>query len=193
MNPIAKMSGIALLTAGLAGCVDVSMDVEVLSQTEARGTMVTGMSPDMYAMMSMEGVESEAFCEDGDIVETAAVVECRVVEEGSFEDLRFDEDGENRPVFEALGDGRIRVSFPTEGVADEVNDEAGASDPEMAAMIATMFEGHFITLSVSGGEIVETNMETAEDGQSARFQIPLGGLVSGSVEIPAELYAVVQK
>lgn len=192
LAPIAKAGGIAVLTLGLAACMDISMDIEILSETEARGTMTTSMAPDVYAMIIQMDESNEDFCEDGEVVETATSVDCIVVQEGPFAELELAEDDAG-PTIEAVGNGQVRVSFPTEGIAEEVAEGAGADDPEMMAMISAMFEGNAIYISISGGEIVDTNMDRGEDGNSASYTIPFVALLSGDLDVPDELFAVVQK
>lgn len=190
----ARLGGAVALTLSLAACMDVSMSIDVLSETEAQATMVTAMSPDMYAMVQAQAADGEdEFCPEGETVETATAVECVITERGLFGELNLEsEDG--GPTIEAIGNGRVRVSFPTGELAAAVSAESGAEqDPQMMAMMTQMFDGHFITLSVTGGEIVETNMERAEDGVTARHQIPFAALMTGDLDLPEELFAVVQK
>lgn len=192
----ARMAGATAILAGLAGCMDISLDVEVLGEETARGTMTTAMAPDIYAMMQAQAEEGEDFCEGGEIIETPDSVSCVVVQEGSFEQLRFNEDGEDEGiVIEDLGGGQVKVGFPTGELAEDIADQAGGadSDPQLEAMIASMFEGHAITFVISGGEIVESNMTIAADGQSASYEIPFNALLGGTADLPDELYAIVQK
>lgn len=194
LAPFARMGGIAALTLGLAACMDVSMDIEVLSQTEAKATMVTSMDAEIYAMINAQAEDGEeGFCDDGETVETATTVDCVVVKEGPFDALDLEgEDG--GPQIVAIGNGQVRVTFPTGELADQVAEGTGGSeDPEMMAMIASMFEGNFISMTVSGGRIVDTNMEIAPDGLSASFQIPFAGILLGDLDLPETLFAVVQK
>ncbi|GGA38027.1 hypothetical protein [Pelagibacterium lentulum] len=191
LNPILKMGGIAVLTVGLTACMDVSMDLEVLSETDARATMKTSMAADIYAMISAQADGEDDFCEDGETVETATTVDCIVVKEGTFAEIMEDDDG---PTLEAIGNGQVRVSFPTGELSDQVSEGLGGDDdPEMMAMIASMFEGNAISMTISGGQIVDTNMEVAEDGMSARYDIPFVGIITGDLDLPEELYAIVQK
>jgi hypothetical protein len=191
---IVRTGSIAVLAAGLAGCMDVTMDIEVLSESTARGTMTTTMGSDIYAMMSAQVEEGEEFCEGGEIVTEGELVSCVVVEEGDFDELTFEDSGEEGLVMEAIGNGQVRVAFPTGDLADDIAEQAGTeSDPQLEAMIAAMFEGHGIVISVSGGEILDTNMTVSEDGQSASYEIPFTLLLSGEAELPEEIFAVVQK
>lgn len=55
---IAKLIGAIALLIGLAGCIDVTMDIEVLSDTTARATVTSVMGPDIYPMVKA-GMASE--------------------------------------------------------------------------------------------------------------------------------------
>ncbi len=191
---LARLTGAAALTLSLAACMDISMEVEILSQTEAKGTMTTTMASDIYAMVAAQEVEGEeSFCEEGELVETAETVSCIVTETGPFAEMNLGEDGE-APMIEAIGGGQVRVSFPLSDISDEVGEGLGAGeDPEMMAMMAQMFEGNAITLKVSGGRILDTNMELSADGHSASFTILFTDLLTGELDLPEEAYAIVQK
>lgn len=193
--PIARLGGIAVLTLGLAACMDVNMDLEILSETEGRATMTTSVSNDIYAMIEQQGEEGgDEFCPDGEVVAGDATTECIVISEGKFDELDLGEDADG-PVIEAVGNGQVRVSLPMSELNEEVAQGMGGGeeDPEMTAMIATMFEGHAITINVSGGEIVDTNMEINDAGTAASYRIPFEGLMQGTLDVPDEIYAVVQK
>ncbi|WP_196260370.1 hypothetical protein [Pelagibacterium limicola] len=192
--PVAKLTGAAVLTLSLAACMDISMEVEILSETEAKGTMTTTMAADVYEMVAAQQVEGEeGFCDEGELIETPESVSCVVTQSGPFGELELGEDGEG-PMIEAIGGGQVRVSFPLGDLSEEIGQGMGAGeDPEMLAMMAAMFEGNSITMAVSGGRIVDTNMDVAADGLSASFVIPFAALLTGDVELPEEAYAIVQK
>jgi hypothetical protein len=166
ISTLIRAAGAGGLTLMLAACMDVSMSVDVTSQTEAEATMVTTMERDMYELMMAQATEQdEEFCAEGELVETADAIECTIVQSGPFAELSaLGEEGEE-PVIEAIGNGQVRVAFPT---AD-------------------------LTESLSGGTIVDTNMETAADGQSASYELSFTELFSSDLDLPAEIYAVVQK
>jgi hypothetical protein len=193
-SPVARLGGVAILTLSLAACMDISMEVEVLNQTDAKGIMTTTMSADIYQMMTAQEVESEeGFCDEGELIETAETVSCIVTESGPFDELSLGED-ESGPTIVAIGGGQVRVSFPLGELSDDISESMGSGeDPEMMAMMASMFEGNAITMKVSGGRIVDTNMDLAGDSQSATFTIAFDALLKGEVELPEEAYAVVQK
>lgn len=193
-SPVARLGGVAVLALSLAACMDISMEVEVLNETDAKGTMTTTMAADMYQMITAQQVEGEeGFCDEGEVVENADSVSCVVTQSGPFSELDLGED-EAGPTFVALGGGQVRVGFPLSDLSDGIAESLGSGeDPEMMAMMASMFEGNSITLKVSGGRIVDTNMEIAGDSMSASFVIPFDGLLKGEIELPEEAYAVVQK
>lgn len=192
--PLVRLSGAAVLALSLAACMDISMDVEILNQTEARGTMSTTVEPDIYQMIAAQQAEGdEGFCDEGELVETSESVSCIVTVTGPFEELKLGEDGEG-PTIEAIGGGQVRVSFPLGELASEIGAGIGAGeDPEMLAMMASMFEGAQVTMSISGGRILDTNMEVALDGNSASYTILFTDLLTGQLDLPEEAYAVVQK
>lgn len=193
--PLVRLSGVAALALSLAACMDISMEVEVLSQTEAKGTMATTVGADIYQMLAAQQTEADddGFCDEGELVETPETVSCVVTSSGPFDEFEMGDDGES-PTIEAIGGGQVRVSFPLGGLADEIGEGLGAGeDPETLAMMASMFEGAQIAMTVSGGPILDTNMELAADGSSASLTILFTELLTGDIDLPEEAYAVVQK
>lgn len=189
-----RLAGASALVLALTACMDVSMTVDITSEAEAEITSVTSMTADIYAMI--EGAAEagdEGFCDDGETIERGDVIDCVVTHSGTFDALDLSgEDG--GPLIEAIGNGQVRVAFPTGEIAESIAQDAGADeDPQMRAMIAAMFEGHFITMTVTGGPILDTNMEIAADGRSASFQVPFTDLFEGDLDLPEEIFAVVQK
>ncbi len=195
INMFGKLAGIAAVTFGLAACVDVNIDVALTSTTTARATMIQTMSADLYAMVKMSeesGESTEAgFCDEGDLTENAdGSATCSIVEEGPFPDLDLGQD-EGGMTFTDAGPGLVRIALPTAdmtaglGVDDEM-------DEETRQMVLAFFEGHNITVSFSGTEVTDTNMTRAADGRSASQVISMTELINGTLDIPAELYAVVR-
>lgn len=191
--PLARLAGASLLALSLAACMDVSMSVDVLSETEAEAKMVTSMQADMVAMMEAQTAESgERFCERGEIVERGNILDCIITQSGPFDALDLQASEEEGPFIEAIGNGQVRVSFPTGTLTGSFEEMAGTEqDPQMMAMLIHMFEGHTLTMSVTGGDIVDTNME--RDGQTAIFEVPIAGVLQGTFDLPEEVFAVVQK
>lgn len=194
-SSLTRMAGAAALTLTLGACMDIDMEVDILSEAEAEATMVTSMAVDMYEMMQAQAVEGEEeFCADGEIVENGEMIDCTMIQSGPFDELDFNTAEDGGPSIEAIGDGQVRVTFPTGELADAMAEDTGATDdPQMQAMIEAMFEDRSITMTVTGGAIVDTNMDMSADGMSATYEIPFTTLFEGDTGLPPELFAVVQK
>jgi hypothetical protein len=54
-----------------------------------------------------------------------------------------------------------------------------------------MFDGHFVTIRISGKSISDTNMTLNADKTAAEIKIPFLDLINGTAKLPDELYAVV--
>lgn len=212
-----RVAGVLFVTACLAGCIDVTMDVQPTSETTAKGVMTQVMSAQVYPMLKAnkkpgQPTSPDEFCGDGQLSENAdGTATCVVSKEGPFAALAF-EQGKESVKFSSAGPGLVRVAFPTaemakglNGVISGVNSAAAAGDPakpadpeaakqeeQMKQMMAAYFDGHFVTLKVSGGDITETNMRLAADKRSAEQKIPFTDLINGTAKLPDELYAVVK-
>lgn len=201
LHVLGRLAGAAALTLALAGCIDVSMDVEVTSETTARGTMTQVMSAQVYPMIKASAEEggdtgTEGFCDKGELTENAdGSATCVITEEGAFADLTFDQkEGEESVTFTSAGPGLVRVAFNTKDMAGDVTEGGGEDmDAEAKAMMEAYFVGHFLALSVKGGEITETNMTLADDKMSAETRIEFVALLNGTADLPDELYAIVRK
>ena len=190
---IGRLAGVVALTMGLAACVDMTEEVQITSETTAKATMTMVMGADIYAMMKSAdtskkedkfcGKEGETLTENSDGSAT-----CVAVSEGTFADLKFDE-GDSKPTFTVVSPGVVRASFPTKDMAGDLGKDN--SDPQTAAMMKQMFEGHFITIRISGKAVTESNMTINGDKTAAEIKIPFLDLINGTAKLPDELYAVV--
>lgn len=189
-SPLLRAAGALALAVGLAGCIDVSMEIEVIDEANGRGVTTMVMDREFYDMSEAQG--SESFCEDEDeLTVTETEVTCVSITEGSYDEL-IDSDDPNEPVPTVMdqGDGTVRVTFPTAALAaDMAEDEM---DAETMAMMQGFFEGKFMTLKASGGEVLDSNMTVADDGMSASIQIPFLSLMTGEADVPDEAYAVIR-
>ena len=210
-----RLAGAVVMTIALAGCVDVTMDVKVKNATEAQGTMTQTIAAQFYSMVkatkSGDSSSSSNFCDKGGkLTENSdGSATCVYVKEGKFADLKFDDQNGDMS-FTSPGPGLVKVSFPTAALSKGISKAASASSPggdpsgkasdaqadaataQMKQMMAAYFDGHFLTLRVSGGEITDSNMTIAGDKQSAEDKIPFTDLLNGTAKLPAELYAVVK-
>lgn len=205
--PIARLFGAALLTAGLAGCIDATIDLEVTSETEAKAISTTVIDKAMLDMVqgmaAGAGEDAEIavpgaddFCpETGTQTTEGDKITCVDIKEGSFAELNLSED-DGGPQFTSAGPGLVRVAFPTKDLANQVDPSAGAEgeamDPQTKAMMDGFFAGHFIKIIVRGVEVTDTNMDLSDDKKSAEKTIQWLDLMGGEVEFPDELYAVVR-
>ena len=218
LQMIARLAGALALTTALAGCIDVTMDVKVKSETEAQGTMIQTISAQFYPMIKATATadtsKANGFCvgkDGGTLVENAdGSATCTIVKEGKFADLAFD-NGKEQATFTSAGPGLVRVAFPTgefsKGLdaataganggaagADASGDDAQtkAAAEQMKQAMAAYFAGHFLTIRIDGGQITDTNMTLSPDKQSAEDKIAFTDIIAGTAKLPAELYAVVK-
>jgi hypothetical protein len=196
LSLIGRVAGVLALTMGLAACVDMTEELTVTSDTTAKATMTMTMGADIYAMMksanTAETKPEDKFCakEGEKLTENAdGSATCIASSEGAFADLKFDE-GDSKPVFTVVSPGVVRVAFPTKGMAGDLGKDN--SDPQTAAMMKQMFEGHFITLRITGRQVTDSNMTISADKTAAEIKIPVLDLIEGTAKLPDELYAVVQ-
>lgn len=194
-NLFGKLAGVTALALSLSACVDVNIDVALTSSTTARATMTQTMSADLYAMVKMSAEQAETeepgFCEEGEMTENAdGSATCSIVEEGAFADLDLGQD-EGGMSFTDAGPGLVRIALATAALTTElgIDDEM---DEETKAMVEAFFEGHNITVSFAGIDVTDTNMTKSADGKSASQVIPMLDLINGTLDLPAELYAVVR-
>jgi hypothetical protein len=201
---IGQLAGVLVLSIGLAGCIDVTMDVEVLNDTTGKTTTTMVMGADFYAMakagMAAPPAEGQTPANDGFCQEEGAVLTenadgsatCTMTTEGPLADLLKDNGGadQNDARFEVVSPGVVKVSFPT---ADMLGDGMGteAQDEQTKAMMAALFEGKTITIRVRGKQITESNMAISPDRTSAEMVIPFLDLINGTANLPAELTATV--
>jgi hypothetical protein len=193
-----RLVGALALALGLAGCIDATMEVEVTSEATARGTMIQVMDKAIYDMVE-QGRKSGAastesdFCDDGKLTLEGEKAICTVVRQGPFSAVTFDAEGTASVAFSAAGPGLVRVAFPSAALKKQVGAGREDMDPETRAMLVQFFTGHALTLKVSGGDILETNMTIAVDGKSASASIPFLALIDGKIHLPDALYAIVKK
>lgn len=193
-----RLAGVLTLTAGLAGCIDVTMDIEVKSETEGKATTTSVMGADFYAMAKAGAASEETKTEDGFCQEAGAQLTenadgsatCVLTVEGKFADLKLDEGDDGGATFTVVSPGVVKVAFKTEDMKGELGTEG--QDEETKKMMEAFFEGHAITIRIRGKEVTDTNMTLSADKTSAEVVIPFLDLINGTIELPDELYATVK-
>ena len=202
---LGRLAGVLAVTAGLAGCMDVEAEIEVLSATTGKATTSMTIGADFYPMIKQmseaggEGVKSEPFCaKDGEELteNDDGSATCVTTKEGELATLTEGEDGgpSEDASFTEVSPGVIRVAFKTSDMKSQVAEGAGggsAEDAQAMAMIKPYFEGHTISITIKGKKITETNMTASDDGTSATTEIPFNDLLDGKATVPDELYAIV--
>jgi len=207
---LGRLAGVLAVTAGLAGCMDVNAEIEVLSATTGKATTSMTIGADFYPMIKQmaaagdESSKSEPFCGKAgeQLTENAdGSATCVTVKEGELSAITAGDDGSpsDDASFTEVSPGVIRVAFKTSEMKSQVAEGAGggasgASEAETAqamAMIKPYFEGHTISVTIKGKRITETNMTKSGDGTSATTEIPFNDLLDGKADVPDELYAIV--
>lgn len=193
-----RLAGIVGLTLGLAGCIDVTMDIEVLSETTGKATTTSVMGADFYAMVKAGAAGGEAKTEDGFCQEAGAQLTenadgsatCVLTVEGQFADLDLGEGEEAGATFTVVSPGVVKVAFKTEDMKGALGTEG--QDEQTKQMMVAFFEGKAITIRIRGKEVTDTNMTLSADKTSAEIVIPFLDLINGTLELPGELYATVK-
>jgi hypothetical protein len=197
----ARLAGVLALTAGLAGCIDMTAEIDVLSETTGKATTTMTMGAEFYPMikqMAAAGGENakpeDGFCqEEGDVLTENAdgSATCVSVKEGELSELTKSDGPNEDATFTVVSPGVVRVAFKTEEMQTQLNEgTGGAQDAQTAAMMKTYFEGHTITIRIKGKKVIETNMTKAGDN-AAETVIKFTDLLEGKADLPAELFAVV--
>jgi len=187
-----RLAGAVALTMGLAGCMDVSMEIDVTSETGGTATTISTMGADIYSMVKAGASSEDAgegFCqEEGSVlVENAdGSATCTLIVEGDF--AQIGGQGEDGAKFEVVSPGVVKVSLSTESMKGELGNTE--EDEQTKAMMQQFFEGHAITIRVKGKEVLDTNMDR-KDGVAEKV-IPFLDLINGTTNLPAELYATVR-
>lgn len=192
---LSRLAGAIALTIGLAGCMDVTMEIDVKSETGGTATTTSVMGADIYSMVKAGANSGDSSSSDGDFCkeEGATLTEnadgsatCTLVVEGDFAKIKGE--GDDGAKFEVVSPGVVKVSFSTEQMKGEIG--ADEQDEQTKAMMQQFFEGHSITIRIKGKEILDTNMQR-KDG-AAEVVIPFLDLINGTADLPAELYATVK-
>jgi hypothetical protein len=202
LKTISRLAGILLLSAGLAGCMDVTAEIDVQSETMGKTTTIMKVGSEFYPMikqMAEAGGDnanaSDAFCkEEGDVLTEDADGSgtCTSVKEGELTTLTADDNGPNSDTsFTVVSPGVVRVAFKTSEMTNQISEgTGGAEDAQTKAMMKTYFEGHTATIRIKGKRITETNMTKVGDN-SAEVVLNFTELLDGTAKLPPEFFAVV--
>ncbi|WP_141728437.1 hypothetical protein [Devosia insulae] len=203
LKTISRLAGIVLLSAGLAGCMDVTAEIDVLSETTGKTTTVMTVGSEFYPMIKQmaeaggaNADSSDAFCkEEGDVLTENADGSgtCTTIKEGDLTTLTTDDGPNSDTSFTVVSPGVVRVAFKTNEMTSQISEGAGAGgaeDAQAKAMMKTYFEGHTATIRIKGKRITETNMTKVGDN-AAEMVLNFTELLDGTANLPEELFAVV--
>jgi hypothetical protein len=163
LNLIARLAGALVLAGGLAGCMDITMELEVLSDTTGKMTTTSAIGADMYPMLkggmeSMMGAAGAAgtttgdataeasggfdFCDEekGGVLTENADGSATCVETVEGELATLIADNESAKV-ELLSPGLVKFTFSTTDMQEELNsstEDPNAPAPADAAEQAAM-------------------------------------------------------
>ena len=175
---LGRLAGVLALTAGLAGCIDMTAEIDVQSETTGKATTVMTMGAEFYPMVKQMAESGDAASkEDGFCTEEADVLTenadgsatCTSVKEGELSTLTT-ADGPNEDTsFTVVSPGVVRVAFSTKEMSSQVTE---GQDEDTAKMMKAYFEGHNITIRIKGKKVTDTNMTLAADGTAAELVIP---------------------
>ena len=211
---LGRIAGIVALTAALAGCMDVTGEIEVKSETTGKATSIITMGAEFYPMIKQMQEAAKAggdtasmssednFCtEEGDVLSENAdgSATCTSVKEGELSEIMTGSGPNSDAKVTVVSPGVVRVAFSTADMSTQLANGPGggegaadsAEDAQTKAMLAAYFEGHNATLRIKGKKVIDTNMTLSDDGTSAETVIPFTELLNGKTDLPTELYAVV--
>ncbi len=181
----------ALLLLPLAACFDADMTFTVNDDDTATMRAVMSMGPEMYGMIASSGEDP---CEDGvGEVQADGGYICTIEETDTLDnivaELKQAQEGQEGPMdlsegftLERLDGGLVKVAFDLASLGEGAA-ESGM-DPAMMGSMMQAFEGHGMTITVAGKEIVDTNGTVSDDGKSATMHIPLTAIMTQDASLP---------
>ncbi|WDR02107.1 hypothetical protein PSQ19_15755 [Devosia algicola] len=200
MTLLAKLIATAGSLLALAGCVDATVDIDVISPTTAKASMTQIMGAEFFAMIKPDLAKPEPktgkpgmerFCAKGELVENAdGSATCNFAERGKFATITLGR-AQQRVRFTPLGDNLVRVELSLADIAEEVGAHRW-DDEKTRQMNQSLFSGHTCTLRFGGMEVIDTNMTLSPDKRSAEQVVHFLDLINGTTDLPATLYAVVR-
>jgi hypothetical protein len=197
LKTLGRVTGVVVLTGMLAGCIDMTAEIDVESETTGTATTTMTMGAEFYPMIKQmaeaapEGQADDGFCvEEGDVLTENAdgSATCVSVTTGEFAALSGADGPSEDASFTVVSPGVVRVAFATENMSSQVTE---GQDEETAQMMKAYLDGHNVTIRIKGNKVIETNMTLSGDGKAAEIVIPFLGLIDGTANLPKELFAVV--
>lgn len=165
----------------LAACFDAELSLDFPEEDRAEATMVMIASPDFYALATSSG---EAFCEGEESMQEDGRHVCTETTGGTIDEVLSDPDIGSGMTIERRDGGLLYVAFDLGDITEDIAPAEEDGADEMIAMMREAFEGHAITLNISGAEIIETNGTVLDNGTTATYSIPLSVTLDGAADLP---------
>ncbi|MDR2856728.1 MAG: hypothetical protein LBV50_02650 [Novosphingobium sp.] len=200
---IVRLASPLVLAASLSGCMDLTSEIDVLSDASARSTSTVTLSNAVYAIVKQdesshaENAADKPFCKENGATLTENAdgsAACTAIKEGDFATITGTVDANiGTTTFTTVKPGVVRVAISTEtltrGMASEQKN-LDSRDEQARTQIKAAYAGHAITIRIKGRKVIDTNMTVTADGVAQKV-IPFEALIDGSANLPGELFAVV--
>jgi hypothetical protein len=160
----------------LSACFDADVTADFTNTDEVKLDAVMTMGAEIYQMAASMGEDP---CEEGVGTENAdGTYTCSMLERRSLEELIAAMDEPDNDIgigdgvmIEELANGNVAISFD---LSEMTSDLPPPDEREqMAAMFGDSLEGHAMSITVIGEEIVSTNGDVVNGGKAAQLIIPL--------------------
>ncbi|HEY8576773.1 MAG TPA: hypothetical protein VIL88_10585 [Devosia sp.] len=200
-----KLIAGTVLLITLGGCVDARVQVDVLDAETAHVIITQAVGAEVYGMIKLRQAAAAAeakaqkqaapaplFCQRGQLTEKAdGSATCVLEETGDLAMLSRGPEG-RRLELVAGEAGQVRVSLPISALRAVVAQQRRKLDEEMQASLPALLAQASVTLQVSGGAVIRTNMVESANGKKAEQRILLRDVLTENENLPAQYFAVVQ-
>lgn len=177
------------LVIPLAACFDADLSVDFTGDDQAVATMTMVATPEFYQMATSS---DDPFCEGEESVNEDGDHVCTETVTGTIDEIANNPDVGEGMTIERRDGGLIYVAFDLSDLTEDIAPPEEEGGEEMINMMKAAFEGHSITLNVSGDEIIESNGTISEDGTTASYEIPLTLTLEGNADLPDTFNALLR-
>lgn len=163
----------------LSACFDADITADFTNTDEVKLDAVMKMSAEIYQMAASMGEDP---CDEGIGTENSdGTYTCSMLERRSLDELIAAMDDPDNDIgigdgvdIQELDNGNVSISFDLSEMTSDL--PPPEEREQMAAMFGDSLEGHAMSLTVIGKEIVSTNGDIVNGGKAAQLVIPLNVL-----------------